>query len=148
MNRVQRILLALKPVARQHRRLDPAAYVVPREQIPHRQNRHRRRAHVHEDQPATLLNRVRLQPHLVLETAARRLRRLIHARAGLIEEPTMVRAPQAFWLRDTVGHVRLAVRTRRFDTADRPLRVPIQDQILPKKANLLGGGLIAAMGCQ
>ena len=145
VHRVQRVLLALQPVAGQRRERDLAPDVVPRERLPHREERCGLRAHVREHHAPEHLDRVGRDLHLLLEAPVRvdgLLERLLDALAGLVHHPAVVHAAEAVLLRDAVGEVDAAVRAEPLDEADRAGLVPVEDEVLAEDAHRLRGTFV------
>jgi len=138
MERIQRILLALEPIARQ---LDHLCLPVPLpyEHVPPRQQRSRIRAHIPEDDPTKLLHPARLKMHLFLETAADRLRGLIYAVSSLVEQPAVVGAPNALRLRNAVGEVNFTMRTRRLNKTELACTLRNNTRFSPRSRTSLVG---------
>ena len=138
VERVERVLVALEPVARNHDGLR-AADARPDEDVDAGEQGRGVGAHVGEDGAAQLLCLVRLDAHLLLELGALRLRRLVDALAGLVEYPAVVGAADAVLLGDAVGEVGLAVRARGFDEADSAAGIAVEDEVLAQQAHFLRG---------
>ena len=139
VHRVQRVLLALQPVARQYGQTDVPDDVADREHVPVRHQRRGRGAHVGEQQPGLLLHRVRLHLDLVLEPRLRVLRllvRLLRALARLVVQPAVVRAAQAMLFRDAVDHVHAPVGAVRLHQAEGAGAVLVEDEVLAEEAHL------------
>src|SRR5580658_5343017 len=93
VQRIDRILLALKPVAGNVREYDLDEAVLPREGLPVGNQRSGFGPQVGPNQPGPRLHRIRLDADLVLETSfwhGNVLVRLLDASAVLLKEPAMI----------------------------------------------------------
>src|SRR6185437_8452061 len=139
VDRVDRVLLALEPVARDLG--DRYLLVAPRvEAVPVRQFRRRVRAEVRPQQASLFLHRVGVDADLVAEAPLGvpcLLERLVQAPAGVLEEPAVVVAAQAAVFHEAVRHVRAPVRTVPVDEAVVPAPVPEQREVLAEEPDRL-----------
>ena len=104
MRRVDGVFHRLQPVALDDRFLDdPTFAMLPHQNIPARQERHRRRTQIRVNQPAEVLDRISNMFDAVFERAVRRLRRLFETFARAIELPTVVRATNSLVIDAAVG---------------------------------------------
>src|SRR5689334_19765072 len=97
MHRVDRVLLALEPIARHGREHDLYEAVGPSEWLPVRHQRRGIRPEIGPQQSGFRLDTVRLDANLVAETDLGRsdiLIRLFETGAGLVEHPAVVVATQ------------------------------------------------------
>ena len=138
VQRVERVFVALQPVAGEHYGLR-AADAGPDEDVDAGEERRGRGAHIGEDDAAELLRLVRLDANLVLELGAFGLGRLVDALALLVEDPAVVGAADAVGLGDAVGEAGLAVSAGGLDEAERPGGVAVEDEVFAEQAHLLGG---------
>ena len=142
MHRVERVLHALQPVAGELSRADVAPAVLPLERLPAREQRRRLRAEVGKHEAAKLLDWVRRDAHLLLEATVRMhrlLEGLLDALAGLVVQPTVVHAPQAVLLRDSVRQVDATVGAEPVDQPQRAAAVLVQHEVLAEDPDGLGG---------
>ena len=140
--RVHGVLHALEPVAWHHGRAHVAEQIVADEQVPSREQRHGRRAHVGPDESAKLLDRVARNLHLLLETSVRMdglLEGLLDALAGLVHHPAVIHAAQAVLLRYAVREIDAAMRAGALNETERPGLVLVEHQVLAEQAHRLGG---------
>src|SRR6185369_16346930 len=95
---VDRVLLALEPVARNLGEYDLHEAVLPGEGLPGRHERHRRGPEISPEEPGLRLDRIGLDAHPVLEPGFRMrelLERLLQTAARVLPEPAVVVAAQA-----------------------------------------------------
>ena len=139
MDGVHGVLHALKPVAGQGGDADGAQDVVPHQEVPAGQQGHGFRAQVGEDEAAKLLDGVGDDANAILERAVRCLGGRFQALPGVVEEPAVVRAPEAALLRDAVEEIDAAVRAGLLDEAQVAPAVPVQDQVFAEEPHGLRG---------
>ena len=142
VQRIDRILLALKPVAGNVREDDLHEAVLPREGLPVGDQRSRLGSQVGPNQAGPGLNRIGLDPDLVLEASLGRgnvLVRLLDAAAVLVEQPAMVVAAQPALFDEAVGCVGAAMRALAVDQPEGAAQILVESQILAQQADRLDG---------
>ena len=138
MHRIERVLHALEPVARELGHSYVPQDVVPDEQVPSRQQRRGRWPEVRPDQPAQLLHGVARNLDLFLEASVgmdRLLERLLDALARLVHHPAVVHAAQAVLLRYAVGEVDATVGAEAVDESERAGPIAVEDEVLAEDAD-------------
>ena len=133
---VERVLLALEPVARYLRNGDVADGVVPEQVLPAGEERRGLRAHVGEHEPRHLAYGVARDLDLLLEASVRvdgLLEGLLDALAGLVHHPAVVHATEAVLLGDAVGEVDAPVGAEAFDEAEGSGPVAVEDEVLAEQ---------------
>ena len=135
VDRVVRVVHALKPIAGQRPEMNLADQLRPGEELPTGQQRRRRRAHVRPDQAAELLRGIGLD----LERQTGGLKGHVHDLALDVVGPAVVGAPQPILLRDAVGQADGAVRAGLADEANLALQAPEEGQVFAKDSHGLDG---------
>jgi hypothetical protein len=132
---IERVLLALQPVAVEDRDADLAYAVWPHEDVPAREERRRRWPEISPDQPTQLLHRIGRHPNPVLEGAFPRLEwRLQTATVGVVQ-PAMVRASQSLGLGDPQLQPHAAMGALVLDQAQPAAPVPVQDEVFAQNTD-------------
>ena len=151
MHRVDRVLLALEPVARHFRKHDLDEAVLPGERLPVRHQRRRKRAEIGPDQPGSSLHRIGLDVDvanfMLASGCADVLERLRQAVAALVEPPAVIVAAQAALLDDAVGEIGATMRAMPVEQAERAGEVLVQDQVFAQQPHRLDAvGLVEFAG--
>src|SRR5580698_9778002 len=137
MDWIDRVLLALKKVARHVGEHDLAKAVAPGKWLPHRQFRRRQRAEISKQQAGAFLDRIGLG----LAAGLRRFWAggvfigLFEAAAGLVHEPAVIAAADAGLLDPAIGHVGAPMRAMPVDQAVTAAAVAVEDQVLAHQAD-------------
>ena len=100
----------------------------------------RLRAEVSPDQPAQLLDRVRLDDRPLFEGAVRRLHvlgRLFQAAAGVVVQPAVIGTAQADLLRDAEHHLDSTMQAAVADQTQIAAAVAVKNQVLTQQPHLL-----------
>ena len=138
---VDGVLLALEPVGVEHRLADDAVGVLLDEDVPAGEDGRGLGAEVGEDEPAELLNGVRLQLDARGEGAGLVLGGHFEALAVDVVEPAVVGAAQAGLLGDAEAEVDAAVGAAPVDEAVAPALVAEEGEVLAEDADGLGVGV-------
>src|SRR6202162_3449783 len=136
MQRIDRILLALKPIAGAIREYDLHKTVLPREGLPVGNQRSGFRSQVGPNQAGSGLNRIGLDPNLVLEASVGHgnvLVRLLDASAVLLTEPAMIVATQPALFDKSIGSVGAAVWAVAVYKPERAAQILIKRQIFAQQ---------------
>ena len=137
VHRVDRIFLALEPIAGNVREYDFAKAVAPGKRLPDRQFRRRQRTQVGEQQSRTFLDRIGLG-------LAAGLRwfwiggvfiGLLEAAAGLVHQPAVIAAANAGLLDPAIGHIGAAMRTMAIDKAVTAAEITVKNEVLTHEAD-------------
>ena len=142
MHGIGRVVHALYPIARQRIDLDRAIKIIAHQQVPARQERHRRRTHIGPDEAAERLARIGLDLDLlfVAQLGMREiLERHLDAIALQVERPAVIGAAQAAILGNAVFERHAAMRASVVDEAVFPLLGAEQGQVFAEEAHLLHG---------
>ncbi len=145
MHAVERVLHDLQPIARHDGEADLAHHAVVHEQVPGRQNGHRIRTQIAEEQSAHLCHLVGRGLDLVLVAALRVLGVLVgllDAVAGVIERPAMIGATQTAFGRDAVDQRHAAVRATRGDQAELAVQIAEENEVLAEQPHREGVALL------
>ena len=137
MDRIDRVLHDLQPVARDDAGADHANRGLDDVAVEQRELRRRQRAEIHEQHPGRHANRITRQRHLVFEGGAFGFVRLVDAAAGGVEHPAVIRAADTLVRGDAVGERCAAVRARLADQAEPPVPVLEEDQIFAQQTHAL-----------
>ena len=136
MGGIPRVLLALQPVTIDGIDGDLANGVGPDEEVPAWQGGGRQRAHIGEDEPAQLLDRISL--HLAGE-AGGGLHGPLRAGAGLVVEPAMIWAAQPAIVGNAILQVHQPMQAAVADEPQCATAVLVEHQILAEDAHLAHG---------
>ena len=143
MRRIDRVLHRLEPVATVDLvLLDPALAVLPRQHVPARQQRPRRRPKICPQKSAQFFDRIGDVLDLVLEAAFLRLGGLLEASSRAVEFPAMIATANAFLVDAAKSQRRFAMRAVLADHAVASRFVAIHDKILAQETNRLDRLLI------
>src|SRR6185312_2570280 len=150
MHRVDRVLLALHPVARDFRNHDLGKAVLPGERLPVRHQRRGKRAEIGPDQPGMLAHRIRFDPDARFHVGVGMghvLVRLGDARAFLVIKPAVIVAAQAALLDEAIGHVGAAMAAMPVDEAPGAGKIAIQRKVFAHEPHRLDPcGLVELAG--
>ena len=142
VHRIDRVLLALEPVARHLAGDDLLEAIAPGERLPDRQFRHRVRSHIGPQQSRHLAHRIgRARAFLPQRRGGieRVLERLLDAASVLVHQPAMIVAANAGFLDEPVRQVGAPVRTMPAEQAILAAEVVIQNQILSHQPHRFDG---------
>src|SRR5882724_10615543 len=133
MDRVNRVFLALEPVARDLGLDDLAETVLPREEFPVRHERPRLGTEISPYEPAQFLDRIGLDADLVAQPRLRMRHVLIglrQAAAVRVVEPAVIIAAQPAFLDIAVAEVGAAVPAMAIEKAVFAAKVLVEDEVL------------------
>ena len=133
VHRVDRVFVALEPVAGDLREHDLHEAVRPGEGLPGWHQRRRRRPEIRPEETGLRLDRVGLDVHPVLELRLRVggfLERLLQAPARVVPQPAVVVAAQAAVVDPPIGEVGAAMRAVPVDEAVVPGFVLVENEVL------------------
>src|SRR5437870_4789868 len=136
MHRVDRVLLALEPVARDLGLDDLAEPVLPREEFPIRHQGARLRAEIGPEEAAQLFDRVGLDTDLILETGLGMRQILVglhqNAAVGAVE-PAMVVAAQPAFLDIAIAEVGAAMPAMAVEEPVAAAEILVEDEVLAQE---------------
>ncbi|MNS71300.1 hypothetical protein D3C72_1046650 [compost metagenome] len=145
VDRIDRVFLALEPVAGNIGEDDLLEAVGPAERFVVRQKRRWQRPHIGPQQPALLLHRIGLDLDLFLQFQVRRRHIVIglfDALPRLVEQPAVIVAAQAALLDEGVGQVGATVRALTVNQAVPPAQILVEHQILAHQSDGADGFLV------
>src|SRR5215470_3089874 len=145
VHRIDRVLLALEPVAGDLGEHDLHEAVRPGEGLPGRHQRRRRRPEIRPEQSGLHLDRISLDAHAILELrlwVRGLLERLLKAAARVVPEPAVVVAAQAAAVDPAIRQVGAAMRAVAVDQAVVPSLVLVENEVLAHEPYGLGGTLV------
>ena len=137
---IDRVLLALEPVARDLGQHDLAKPVLPGKEFPIRYQRPRLRPEIGPEQSAPLLDRIRLDADLVLQAQFGMRDILIGLRQTdtvAVIEPAVIVAAQAALLDIAVGQIGAAMAALAVDQTVPAAEVLIENEVLAHQADRL-----------
>ena len=137
VRRIDADLERLQPVAVDHALEREGVGRRRGEAVEMRERRRLARAHIGEQDPASLHHRVGLLPDIGAHPAARGLGRRLQALAGDVEQPAVEGAAQPVLLQPSEGEIGAAVRAGARQQAVTALAVAEQHQAFAKQANRL-----------
>ena len=144
MHRVDRIFLALEPVARDLGEHDLAEAVRPGEELPIRHQRTRLRAEIGPEQPAPLLDRVGFDADFVAQPPLRVRHVLVGLRqAGAvgIVEPAVIVAAQPAFFDIAVAEIGAAMPAMAVEKPEPAAEILVEDEVLAEQAHRPDAGL-------
>ena len=142
VQRIDGVLLALKPVARHFREDDLDKPVLPGERLPVGHQRSRLGSEISPDQAGLGFHGIRRDADLVLEVSLRSrdvFIRLLGAAAVLVEQPAVIVAAQPALLDESVRQVGAAMRAMPVDQPVGAAQILVERQVLAQQANGLDG---------
>src|SRR5262249_35752130 len=145
MHRVDGVLLALEPVARNLGEDDLDEAVPPRERLPGRDEGRRKGPQVGPQKPGLGLHRIGLETDLVLEPRygmRYRLEWLLDPPARVVPPPAVIVTAQPAGFDPAVRQVGATMRAVAVDQAVLTRAVPVQHEIFPENSHGLHRGLL------
>src|SRR5262245_38153867 len=142
MHGIDRVLLALDPVAGDLGEHDLDESVSPRERLPCRDQRHGGRAEIRPQEPGLRLHRIGRDVDAVLEARSGMrdlLEGLLDAAAALVPLPAVIVTAEAAGLDPAIREIRAAMRAVAIDQSVAAGAVPVQDEVLAEQTDRLDG---------
>src|SRR3979411_3324801 len=144
MHRVDRVLLALEPVARDLRLDYPAEAVLPREEFPIRHQGPRLWAEIGPQKPAQFFDRIGLDADLVFQAGLGMRQILVGLRQAAsvrVEEPPMVVAARPARLDKAVAQIGATMPAMPVEKAVAAAEILVEDEVFAHQPPRRGAGL-------
>jgi hypothetical protein len=138
VNRVERVLHDLQPVAIHHRTADHTHRAGNDEPVEPRQLGNRRRTEIREEHAAEFSHRIRRRLRALGKRAAVRFVRLIDALPGSVELPAVIGTANAVEFGDAVGKRCAAMRTQLGDQAEFSAAIAEEHEVFAEETDAFG----------